>query len=112
LRSGSACCGGTLRLPAIERCYTACDFHTERLDLFIKEINMSKLNSQEPLLMRADHAREGLIERRYFAPEAALRQGGHRRGIGASRDYGLQHRPCRDAHDVRGDGSEFDVGPL
>ena len=88
------------------------DLGTQRVDLFVQEIDMGQLQRQQLPMMVADQSGQGLLQEGDLAAHPPMGQLGHRGRVGLSLDQGRQDRPPRHAHDVRGHRGQLDVGPF
>jgi hypothetical protein len=70
------------------------------------------LGDQQPVMVGAEPAGQGLPQRRQLGPEPALGQRRQQLGVMGAGHQGFQHRPARDPDDVGGHTRQLDPGVL
>jgi hypothetical protein len=75
-------------------------------------VKMTEMCGQQKALMGHEAPSQSVFECAPLASHPPARQGGQHRDITCARRQCLQHRPCRDAPDIRHDRSELDVRVL
>src|SRR5579871_3018907 len=81
----------------------------ERLDAFFQGIDERQQVRSDEALRVGEASGEGLFKQSLLVAKPPLRQ---LRRIAFSGHQGLQHRATRNTQDIRGDGSELDIGPF